>query len=156
MYKQWLLIGIIFIVPTILHGQEMKGRVFDATNQLPLHGANVQWKNSEEGTSTDESGYFELKNVRDTLTVSFVGYKTKHLIVSGSSSFYRIGLEVEENILSDVVITAFNMDSRKADIPASVGVISKQDLQRDNQTTIVPSINRIPGVFMQSGAYNTN
>ena len=60
MDKRWLLIGMIFCIPTILQGQGIKGRVFDVNNQLPLAGANVHWQNSTTGTSTDESGYFEL------------------------------------------------------------------------------------------------
>jgi len=156
MVKRWTFFGVFLLIPVLLCGQKIKGRVFDVINQLPLSGANIQWKNYEEGTSADESGYFELEYRRDTLRVSFVGYQTSFIIATEKQNIYRIGLASEENILADVVITAFNMDSRQANIPASVGVISKKDFQRDNKTTIVPSINRIPGVFMQSGAYNTN
>jgi len=55
----------------------LRGYVYSADDQKPLPFANVFISNSLSGTSTDEEGYFVMKNVspgNQELVVSFVGF----------------------------------------------------------------------------------
>lgn len=58
--------------------------------------------------------------------------------------------------IREVYISAFHINDSLLNAPAAIGIVSKSDLQKNNNAEIVPAINRIPGVLMQSGSYNTN
>lgn len=60
------------------------------------------------------------------------------------------------NTLNEVVISNYHINDSLLNAPASIGVLSSAQLQRNNLTDITPALNTIPGVFMQSGAINTN
>jgi hypothetical protein len=55
----------------------VSGYVYDESNE-PVAYANVLFKGSTEGTTTDENGRFYLESDErwDTLIVSFIGYET--------------------------------------------------------------------------------
>ena len=58
----------------------MSGYVYDENNE-PVAFANVIFKDSTEGTITDENGrfYLESENNWEALVVSFLGYETRDL-----------------------------------------------------------------------------
>lgn len=58
--------------------------------------------------------------------------------------------------LGEVVISRFHISDSLQNAPAAIGMISAADLKRSNNAEIAPAMNRIPGVLMQSGSYNTN
>lgn len=72
--------------------RNVKGKVFvpceSGDGSLdPLPGANVYWKGSTSGTTTDPNGFFKLSTDQstDTLVFSFVGYTTGYLAYAGQS-----------------------------------------------------------------------
>ncbi len=139
------------------YGQQISGRVYDKTTHLQLAEAVVFVSTGNSGTITDQQGYFSFKAaLSDTLVISFVGYKTLKIAVSDTTGFYQIGLDYDDVLLKDIVVSAFNMDQKLDQIPGAVSVLTHRELHRDNNTTIIPAINRITGVLMQSGALNTN
>jgi iron complex outermembrane receptor protein len=58
--------------------------------------------------------------------------------------------------IEQIIISRYHINDSLMNAPASVGIVSETDLQRGNYTDIVPAINMVSGVFMQSGAFNTN
>lgn len=58
--------------------------------------------------------------------------------------------------LQEIVIKAFQSDKRLLETPASVGIINFRQLDREPAFSLAPSINKIAGVWMQSGSMNTN
>lgn len=76
-----------------------------------LIGATITLKNKTIGVETDINGEFLLKNVqlKDTVSISYIGYKTKEKIVD---DFFikpcaSILLEEENDVLNEVVITNY-------------------------------------------------
>lgn len=70
----------------------VKGKVFipceSGDGSLdPLPGANVYWKSTKDGSTTDVLGFFKIKasTAPDTLVVSFVGYTTGYLPWNGET-----------------------------------------------------------------------
>ncbi|MEP7094071.1 MAG: TonB-dependent receptor [Flavobacterium sp.] len=57
--------------------------------------------------------------------------------------------------LEEVVISPFHINKNLQNAPASIGILSKKDLLRNNTTDISTVINTIPGVFMQSANLTT-
>lgn len=72
----------------------------------PLPGANVYWKGTQEGTSTNAQGFFRLNTIEgyDTLAVSFIGYGTSYLVYTGQKQL-EIVLTAGEQ-LKEAEITA--------------------------------------------------
>lgn len=63
---------------------------------------------------------------------------------------------IKNNTLKEVVISNYHINDSLLNAPASIGVLSSAQLQRNNLSDISPALNTIAGVFMQSGAINTN
>ncbi|MBA4410989.1 MAG: TonB-dependent receptor [Bacteroidota bacterium] len=58
--------------------------------------------------------------------------------------------------LQEIVVKAFRSDKRLRDTPGSIGIITNRQLLREPAFTLAPSVNKIAGVWMQSGSMNTN
>ena len=85
---------------------KVSGHVLDE-NDEPVSFANVIFKNSSEGTITNENGRFYLESDQtwETIIVSFVGYKTLELKLDKRVSFdLKIILKEEASQLDAVVL----------------------------------------------------
>ncbi|WP_452232583.1 carboxypeptidase-like regulatory domain-containing protein [Lacinutrix sp. MEBiC02595] len=84
---------------------DVKGTILDE-NGLALPTATVLLQNSTIGTSTNFDGYFAFpKKLKkgDVLLISYVGYKTKKVIISNESSNSEINLQVDM-AMGDIVL----------------------------------------------------
>lgn len=52
-------------------------------------------------------------------------------------------------LLEAVVIEAYETDRKLNEVPASVGLLKTEDLQRFNNTSVLPAVNILPGVRME-------
>jgi outer membrane receptor protein involved in Fe transport len=84
-----MLLGL-WLVPTHLWAQEkLSGFVMeeDQKGKLnPLPAANVYWLGTQQGTTTNANGYFELALIPgiDRLVISYIGYDNDTLLISQS------------------------------------------------------------------------
>lgn len=110
-----LLLCIIF---TVRANVKVKGTVIDK-NKESLLGCTIQSFVSDSifitGTSTDNKGYFELKDSRHedyTLSVSYIGYQTQRIKchnVPGTLDLGTIVLLPESQVLEGVSVVASNV-----------------------------------------------
>lgn len=87
----------------------ISGRVMDATSGDPIPFANVFYKGTTIGTTTDFEGNFSLKTntPSDSIAASYVGYKSKTKIVKkGVKQVINFQLEEEVTRLKEAVVTA--------------------------------------------------
>ena len=135
----------------------VSGKVMDAVHGVPVRGASVMLHNGQ-GTVTDHLGRFVLTSLYagDTIFISRVGYRELQLILDDRLNFINIQLTPAIVQLSEVIVAGSNLDRKLVDEPGAVAIISPKDLRRDNDLAITPGLNRIPGVYMHSGALNTN
>ncbi len=85
---------------------KVSGYVFDEDNK-PVSFANVLFKNSTEGTTTDENGkfYLESDEIWSTLEISFLGYKTLYVTLDKKVNYnLNFTLEEEASQLNEVYI----------------------------------------------------
>ena len=80
-------------------------------NGEPIFAANVYLKSfPQKGVISDFDGNFSLNtvNLKDTLIVSFIGYKTKEILISTIDITKKIIIALKENnqTLDEVIITA--------------------------------------------------
>ena len=75
------------------------GKVTDKDNK-PVPNANIMVESYRTGTTSDDKGEFELKvpaEVRLTIDISFIGYKTKQVqFVAGRNSKNKLNVKMEE------------------------------------------------------------
>jgi CarboxypepD_reg-like domain len=102
---------LAFAALTSLHAQtEISGTITDQFTREALSGARILVKGTKTGTVATSSGKFTLKSAstlaaEDILTISMLGYKTKHIAVSEVLS----GVQVE---LAPQVITSQQVANR--------------------------------------------
>ncbi|MEQ8471232.1 MAG: TonB-dependent receptor [Marinoscillum sp.] len=133
-------------------GQLISGSVTDATNEAPLVGALVM--SGSDTTVTDEQGRFTVEG-NGLISIQFTGYETFSLSTQ-NPNFIHASLTPSTITLGEVVVTSGVGGQTILQSPASINVINKKMVQRDDPFTLTNSINRVPGVYMHSGTYNTN
>jgi len=149
-----LLIILLILIPELVFGQtQFNGTITDqATGEL-LPGAIIIA--SQDTTITDNHGQFNIKlSLPDTLKVSFLGYQ-KLIKVVDKNEELSISLTPSSLQLNDIVISGTSGRTLR-NTPTSVQIINPEMIRRDAPFSIVNSINRVPGVYMHSGAYNTS
>ena len=109
---------LIFITSLVQAQTKVSGEIKDEFGD-PIAFANVFFKDSNEGTITNENGrfYLESNDTYDTVIFSFVGYATLELALEKKSNFkMTIVLEEESAALDEVVI--FSGKQSKKNNPA--------------------------------------
>ena len=84
---KYALFALFMLFSATVMGQvQVTGTVSDELG--PVLGATVREKGTQNGTTTDMNGKFQLKvkNVNATLSISFVGYKSQNVNLAGRTS----------------------------------------------------------------------
>ena len=107
----YLLCLLMLMSSTDLFAQyTVKGRVKDQETAEPVPFANVFFKGTQVGITTDFDGYFTIKTAQlyDTLVVSYIGYISKTKIVDKTKKEQTINFQIKpENAkLNEVVFVA--------------------------------------------------
>ncbi|WP_236973692.1 SusC/RagA family TonB-linked outer membrane protein [Membranihabitans maritimus] len=108
---------------------QVTGKVTDQAGE-PLIGVNVLVEGTNNGTSTDFEGEFTLQNVKldsDALVISYIGYKTITLPISGESNM-TITLESDSEVLDEVVVVGYGSQSRE-ELTTSVTKLDEKVLE---------------------------
>ncbi|MCG8385792.1 MAG: DUF5686 and carboxypeptidase regulatory-like domain-containing protein [Cytophagales bacterium] len=96
---------VLFLVTVMLQSYAQKtvveGRVTDANSGDPVPFANIVFKGTSTGTTTDFSGFFKIEtdNPSDSLVVSYVGYITRTKPVRRGQD-QTIDFQLQENVIS--------------------------------------------------------
>lgn len=125
---------------------KVTGKVTSSDDKLPIIGATVKVKNTAIGTLTDPNGAFAI-NVKptDILSVSFVGYVTKEILV-GKQTNINIVLNPDANSLNEIVVTGYT-SQRKKDLTGSVAVVNITQLKEQPAASAVEALQgKAPGV----------
>lgn len=121
---------------------------------IPLAGASIIVKGTQQGTQTDFDGNFVLDDVSPsaTLVVSYIGYITKEVAVAGSSNFIII-LQEDAQALDEVVVIGYG-SQKKADLTGSIATIKSEDITRTPSGSAMQSLQgKVAGLqVVSSGA----
>ncbi|MDT7831572.1 SusC/RagA family TonB-linked outer membrane protein [Flavobacteriaceae bacterium S356] len=150
-----LLTGILLCFSfTVFAQQTLKGVVKDKTTGEGLPGVTVVVKGTNNGTSTDFDGNFELKNVKsgDTIVVTYLGFKEQEVTI-GTNFNITIQLEESTERLDEIVVVGYGSTTVK-DATGSVEAITAKDFTKGNIVTPENLLSgRVSGVSVKtSGA----
>jgi TonB-linked SusC/RagA family outer membrane protein len=150
--KVKLLILVFSVLVSTVYGQQtfrLTGVVED--NQGPVAGAAVQVKGTTTGTVTDVNGKFSINAVRgQTLVVSFIGYITQEVRVSGETSV-SITLEEDSKVIGEVVVTALGITKEAKALGYAMSTIKADELVKVGTPNFATALyGKAPGVRVVS------
>ena len=104
-----LLLPLLLLFAFVATAQsKVGGSVIDENND-PVAFANILFKNSYEGTITDDNGsfYLESDTTYDTLVVSFIGYEDLLIPLTQKVNYnMKVQLKESSEQLQEVVVFA--------------------------------------------------
>jgi TonB-dependent starch-binding outer membrane protein SusC len=124
---------LLFFPLSILFSQELdiSGMVVSESTGEPLIGAHLVVKGTHVGTVTNLEGEFRL-TVQDlseaTLVVSFIGYRTREIVVRESRTDMQIALAEDVLRISEVVVTGLASTVARQNLAHAVATIPAADL----------------------------
>lgn len=136
----------------------IEGTVIDQSTNIPLINATVTNFETKVVVKTNTKGKFsiETKSVIDTkLIVALEGYETQ-IVQAVSGNNMVIVLYPRANALDAVVINGITIKQKLQQAAESVAIVPESEINSENTVQLAPILNRVPGVFMQSGSLNTN
>jgi outer membrane receptor for ferrienterochelin and colicins len=145
---------ILFLGIASSYGQtnNISGKITSGGDVLPY--ANIYLKKTKIGTSSNENGIYELKNIPKgnyTLIVSSIGYQTKSEKISLDSNqklIKNFSLS-ENNSLEEIVISGTLRPVAKSNSPVPVEVYSNTFFKKNPTPSIFESLQNVNGVRPQ-------
>jgi TonB-linked SusC/RagA family outer membrane protein len=146
---------------TIPAAEPVRGQVSDSTG-ISLIGASVLVTGSNQSVVTDTEGRFILNvNAGDKLRISFIGYRTKEVMITAamlrSGSIGNITLSVISSTLTELNVTANTgyQSLPKERATGSFSVITEKTLGARMETSLMDRLEgTVPGLFIQNGNVN--
>ena len=154
---------------------EVRGRVTDE-NKQPLIGVDVVLEGTSIGVSSNDKGFYELRNVpvgKQTIVFSYLGFQTLKIRTdvapnpSGTHTHLDVQLSEELTALQEVEVIGRKESSYKntnsfigtktasalKEVPQSVGYVTKELILDQGATTVNEVVKNISGVN-QNSSYN--
>ena len=137
MKRLLLLFSVLLLSASVMMAQRtVTGVVNDDTGES-LIGANVLVKGTTSGTISDIDGSFsiEVPDGFNVLLISFTGYESQEVDVSGQSNV-TISLAQGE-LLEEVVVTGLGIKKEKKALGYGVTTLSSKDLTARQETCLL-------------------
>ena len=172
-----VLMFFCFSLTTVFAQQttEVRGWVTDE-NKQPLIGVDVVLEGTSIGVSTNDKGFYELRNVpvgKQTIVFSYLGFQTLKIRTdvapnpSGTHTHLDVQLSEELTALQEVEVIGRKESSYKntnsfigtktasalKEVPQSVGYVTKELILDQGATTVNEVVKNISGVN-QNSSYN--
>ena len=123
------LFSFIIVDAVAQTARNVSGVVYDDGGQ-PLSGVTVSVKNTQQLTTTNQSGNFTIQVPDNTATLvfSYIGYG-EHEILVGTQNEFIVNLVPGEDNLDDVVVIGYGT-VRRSDLTGAVSTVSAQDIEK--------------------------
>lgn len=150
MKKALLLFSLMVFAWSVSYAQVkiVEGTITDATDNLPLIGANVVVKDTKIGTTTDENGRFTLGVPADatTLVISYIGKKTTEVPIPASGEVI-VSLEDDTKTKSEVVVTALGIKREQKSLGYATQTVEGSNVSIAKEANVINSLQgKIAGV----------
>jgi len=123
-------------IPSDILIKSISGTVYDSESGETLIGASVIIKGTDNGTTTDIDGKFQLDaNEGDVLVISYTGFTNQEITVDGQTN-YEIRLSSGVNLQELVVIGSRGKSRTDVERPVPVDVVEAKELRSTGQTDL--------------------
>ncbi len=152
--KPFLTVIFSLFIYTFTSAQTITGFVYDIETREPLAGANILQIDTQNGTSSNTEGYFELELIdsqSNAIQISFLGFKTQTIELADKETPLEIYMEYGvASPFSGLIVQATRVDEST---PFTFTNISKEELEERNLGQDVPFLlNLAPSVVTTSDA----
>lgn len=148
------------VAPNVKKGGIISGHVIEKGSEEDIPYANIYVSEIKNGTATNETGHFELKNLapgKYTLRVSALGYRTQTKEVTVSKEYATVvhfemiaeALEMEE-----VVVSANRNEVNRREAPVVVNIAGPKLIETVNSTDLAKTLNYLPGLRVENNCQN--
>lgn len=151
-YQVWFKIIMPVVILTISYhtvAQNTKlitGTVTEASDGNPMAGVNIILKGKGIGTTSDNRGKFSIRaGSRDTLEISFTGYRSQELVVRNKTEI-NISLNQITSSMDEVVVVGYGAVKKK-DLTGAVGIVKMDDINKAPVASFAEALaGRVAGV----------
>ncbi len=149
-----ILLFVVLISALNLQAQkkEIHGTVWFAEDSVPVPGAAVAVLGTSQGTITDFNGEYSIKvEAGKKLLFSFVGYKKVTVVVENQSEI-NVYLEIEDETIDDVVVTALGISRKEESLGYSVTKVDGEEFSQVKELNPINSLaGKVAGVEVRQG-----
>ncbi|KAA5535602.1 SusC/RagA family TonB-linked outer membrane protein [Paenimyroides baculatum] len=125
----WVLLLLLFFNSNKLHAQEttVLSGVVKTADGTPIEGVTVWQQNTDNGTQTNEQGFYTLSISPNAVIVfEYIGYKTQ--TVKASGSILNVTLTADDDMLDEVVINAGYYSVKDKERTGSISKITAKEI----------------------------
>lgn len=124
----------------------VSGTITEVGTDMLIPGANILEKGTTNGVMTDFDGNYTIEIPSNaTLVVSYIGFATQEIAVSGRSNI-NIALELETATLDEVVVVGYGTQ-KKVNLTGAVSSVDGDDLIRRPVTNSASMLQgQVPGL----------
>ena len=151
------LITLLFLIfPWVSVFGQLQGSVYDASTQEPISGVRISQKGKVLALS-DDQGWFTVSGINsaDSLTFARIGYQTRTIPTDMDSLMY-VPLQSKSIAIESVTVRAYNTRRMAFNAPGGLDILNAEQIRRMSVSSPETVLNSMPGIFMHSGARNTN
>lgn len=163
-----MIAAAIFMLPGtwMSYGQEpvtdanVFGHVICISCEEHLSFASVSIKGTTIGTTTDETGHYQLINIpvgTHTLRASYIGHKSKEIVITIRKGETReVNFELERDLLGldEVVVTGERSENSRRASSVIVNTLNPGIFSATQSTTFIEGLNFSPGLRMEINCQN--
>ena len=128
------------------------GKVTSSEDGSSVPGVSILLKGTTNGTVSDASGSYSLSvpSAGGTLVFSFVGLLTQEVEI-GTRTSVEVKMESDVKQLSEVVVTAQNIERNKNELPYSTQSVAGAQIAQSRGTNFVTSLSgRVAGLDVKT------
>ncbi len=141
----------------IAQNRTISGRVTNGITSKPIEGVQISVQGSDANTTSNADGEYSLK-IPDTLkTVTFTDFEGMDVMEVKQISDDEINIYLLESNMADltfdqlmniIVVTAGKQEQQISDIPASVVVITRADIEAYGYQSLKEILSNVLGMYM--------
>jgi TonB-linked SusC/RagA family outer membrane protein len=143
-----LLFFFMAFISVQVYAQDIKisGTVISGSDNYPIIGANILVKGTTIGTITDVDGNFSFEAPKgSTLVVSYIGYQSQEMQVSGNAPI-KIVLSEDSEKLDEVIVIGYG-SQKKSDMTGGIVAVGNEKLQMVSTNNLMDKLaGQVPGL----------
>lgn len=126
--------------------KKISGVILDSSG-LPIIGANVVIEGTTTGVISDLDGKFTLEApVGSKLQISYIGYLSKEISITGKETHYNIELWEDTQALEEVVVVGYG-SQKKVNVIGSIAMVGSEKIENRATGSVVSALTgQMPGV----------
>ncbi len=142
MQKNYFLVIILVLAPIFMIAQyTVSGKIISSEDNAPLPGAHIVIQSKNKSTISDNTGYYEIKNLKEGsyyLRVSFLGMETKTEKVDvQKNTSTNIVLDPSMIMSDEVIISAIRATDES---PTTYTIMDQSEIEKRNTGKDLPYI----------------